>query len=239
MQLILPDIMADARGMSMAVYATGLGLGCLLWLSGWWGHRFWIVLFTTVTAGIAGLASGRATGMQPFVAGLLLAVAAGVMALALARLLAFAAAGAAAWLLVRSLAPGWDEPLLSFLTGGLLGLLLFRAWTMALSSLAGTLLMVYSGLGLADRLNKLDALLWAEKRAMLLNCIVLGVALFGFAVQFVMERVRVQREKQLRDKEELDRAKKELEQRFKRRAAGHWWPWGTPNPAAGAPKKVA
>jgi hypothetical protein len=110
---------------------------------------------------------------------------------------------------------------------------------MMLSSLAGTLLMVYSGLGLADRLGKLDAQMWVDQRAMLLNCIVLSVALFGFAVQFVMERVRMQREKQQRDKEDLDRAKKELEARFKRRAAGGWWPWGSPSPAAGGAKKVA
>ena len=56
MQFILPDLLAEARGMSVAVYATGLALGCLLWLLGWWGHRFWIVLFSTVIAGIAGLA---------------------------------------------------------------------------------------------------------------------------------------------------------------------------------------
>lgn len=239
MQFIQPYVMEDVRLLSVIALGIGLGLGSLLWILGWWGHRFWIVLFTTVLAGTAGLASGRATGVQPFVAGLLLAIAAGVMALALARLAAFAAAGIVAWLIVRSYAPGTDEQLLAFLAGGLLGLLLFRSCTMALTSLAGTLLMVYAGLGLADHFHKVDALLWAEKRGMLLNCMVAGVALFGFAVQFAMERARVQREKQQRDKEELDRAKKELEARFKRRASGGWWPWKAPASSPAGAKKVA
>lgn len=239
MQLISRWIMEDVQGLSVGVYAAGLVLGFLLWLLGWYGHRFWIVLFTTVIAGVIGLASGRAAGTQPFVAGLLLAIAAGVTALALVRLLAFAAAGGVTLLVVRAMAPGWDEPLLSFLAGGLLGLLLFRTWTMALTSLGGALLMVYCSLGLADRFDRLDALTWADRRAMLLNSIVVGVALLGFVIQFVMGRARLLREKAQRDKEDLERAKKELEQRFKRRAARTWWPWGAPAPAPGGPKKAA
>ena len=64
-------------------------LGFFLWLLGWYGHRFWIVLFTTVIAGVVGLASARVAGVQPFVAGLLLAIAAGTLALSLSRLLGF------------------------------------------------------------------------------------------------------------------------------------------------------
>ena len=76
MQLVAPDILVDARGMGAAIYISGLVLGLALWLFGWWGHRFWIVLCATVVAGVYGLSSARATGMQPFVAGLLLALAA-------------------------------------------------------------------------------------------------------------------------------------------------------------------
>jgi MFS family permease len=223
MQLILPEILADGRGMSVAVYVTGLVLGFLLWLLGWWGHRFWIVLFTTVGAGIVGLSSGRATGVQPIVAGLLLAITAGVMALALARVLAFAAGGLAGWLLVRTLVPTWDEPLLTFLVGGLLGLLLFRVWMMALTSFAGMLLLVYAGLGLADHLDKLDALLWAEKRAMVLNSIVAGGTLMGWVAQLLLERFRRHRLRQRKEEEQLAQAEKELEKRFHRL---RWWPWG-------------
>src|SRR5205085_3044818 len=96
-------------------------------------------------AGIFGLLSPPAGRLPPLVLGLLLAVAAGVLALALVRVVAFAAGGAAAWLAVHTFAPpAWDEPLVCFIVGGLAGLLLFRVWTMVLTSFAGTLLMSYS-----------------------------------------------------------------------------------------------
>ena len=83
---------------------VGIAVGLLLWLFGWWGHKFWIVLATTVVAGIAGLSSARSAGVQPFVAGLLLAVAAGLMALALARLMAFIGGGMVVLALTRAFA---------------------------------------------------------------------------------------------------------------------------------------
>src|SRR5271154_4444889 len=162
MHFIDPDIMDVLRGVSAPIAITGLILGLAVLLFGWWGHRFWIVLFTTVIAGLIGLSTAKVAGVQPFVAGLLLALAAGMLALALCRLFAFAAGGLAAWLLVRSILPGWDEPLIAFLTGGLIGLFLFRPWLMALTSLAGTLVMMYAGLGLLDLSGKLDAQLWVE-----------------------------------------------------------------------------
>ena len=50
-----------------------------------------------------------------------------------------------------------------FVGGGLLGLLLFRWWMMALTSLSGTLIAVYCGLSLMHRLGKIDALAWSER----------------------------------------------------------------------------
>ena len=84
MALLAPDILEEARGLSVAVSVSGLVLGLLLWLLGWRGHRFWIVLAATVSAGVAGLSMGPSYGASPELAGLLLAIAAGVLALALA-----------------------------------------------------------------------------------------------------------------------------------------------------------
>jgi hypothetical protein len=226
MQLIDPEILTAARGMSAAVCIAGLGVGFLLWLLGWWGHRFWIVLFTTVIAGIVGLSSGRAAGAQPFVAGVLLAITAGVMALALARMMTFVAAGVVTWLLVHRVAPGWDEPLLTFLVGGLLGLLLFRLWTMALTSLAGTLLMAYSGLCLAEQFHRFDAPDIAEHRTVLLNGLCLSVTVLGVGAQFVFERFLIYWARKRKEKQQLERAEKELEERLRRKS--RWWPWGDP-----------
>ena len=96
MSIFDPEILQELCGLSVGLCVTGAAVGLLLWLTGWWLHRFWIVLATTALAGILGLASGSVHGVQPLIAAVLLAIAAGILALALIRLVAFAAGGAAA-----------------------------------------------------------------------------------------------------------------------------------------------
>src|SRR4051812_20983835 len=94
MQLIAPDILAEARGMTGAMTGTIWVLGFALWLFGWRWHRFWIVAGITLAAGLIGLNAGRTTGgTQVMAVGILLAVAAGLLALELAKVLAFVAGG--------------------------------------------------------------------------------------------------------------------------------------------------
>jgi hypothetical protein len=190
MQILAPDILEDARGLSVGITATAFVIGLLIWLLGWRGHRFWIVLVATVGAGIYGLNSGPAFGSRPVVAGLLLAVASGVLALAMVRVVAFVAGGTAAWIAVHALLPAWHEPLVCFVVGGLAGVLLFRVWTMVLTSSAGTVLMAYSGLCLAQNLGNVDAVAVAEKQTTLLNCACGGIALLGLMVQYYFSRAR-------------------------------------------------
>src|ERR1700722_2593595 len=123
MHLIAPDIMAEAHGLSPATPAVGATVGTLLWFYGSYGHRFWIVMLLTLSAGIYGLYFGPAYGMQPMVAGLLLAVSTGTLGLALMRVLAFVAGGLAALWVAHVVAPSYDEPLVFFLLGGLAGVL--------------------------------------------------------------------------------------------------------------------
>jgi hypothetical protein len=196
MQLLAPDIIAELRGLSIPICALGVFLGLALWLTGWWGHRFWIVLILTVTAGVFGLLSVPANRMQPLVAGLLLALAAGALALALVRMVAFGAGGFAAWIAVHSLAPpAWDEPFLTFLAGGLAALLLYRIWIMALTSFAGTVLMAYFGLCLAGQLGKLDPITLTDGRALLWNIACGGTTLIGLVTQFILDRRRIRYER--------------------------------------------
>jgi hypothetical protein len=188
MQLIEPDILAEASGLSVGISVCGLLLGLAVWLTGWRRHRFWVVLTITLVGGLYGLNEAVSLRTQPVVAGLLLALGAGLLALALARLFAFAAAGLAALLAVQTLVPTWDQPLISFMIGGLLGVLLFRLWVMSLTSLAGSLLMTYSVLCLVERLAKLEAAAFAEKRTVLLNWICGGVTALGLGLQFWLNR---------------------------------------------------
>jgi hypothetical protein len=137
------------------------------------------------------------------------------------------AAGMAIAVLVHQCAPGeWDQPLGWFLAGGMIGLLLFRFWTMTLTSLAGTLLMGYGLLCLLDRLDKLDSVAWAEQRGVLLNGACLGATGLGLLVQYLWDRRRLRKQ---RWKEELLRHIKEKEREsereyFQRRRG--WRSWG-------------
>jgi len=203
MRLISPEILEVARSQfSIGVIGVALAIGLVLWLFGWWGHRFWIVLTATLTGGILGLRIGQDYNLQPVVAGLLLALSSGVLALSLVRVFAYAAGGIAAWMLVHALAPLWDQPLLCFLVGGLIVLLLFRFWTMALTSFVGTLLLVYGGLTLGDKWGSFDAVTWADGQAVMLNWLCGVVTLFGFLAQVILERRRLRKQRESAEEEE-------------------------------------
>jgi hypothetical protein len=188
MQLLAPDILQDACEISVPVTATAFAVGFLLWALGWRGHRFWIVLAATVGAGIFGLYAGPVHKTQPLVAGILLAVAAGALALALVRVVAFASGAVVLWVAVRTLMPNWHEPLVALLVGGLIGLLLFRVWTMILTSSAGSLVMTYSGLCLAHKLGNVDVVALASDRPTMLNGLCAGLAFFGLVAQYLIAR---------------------------------------------------
>ncbi len=188
MQLIEPEILAEASGLALGLSICGLLLGVAVWLTGWRRHRFWVVLTITLVGGVYGLNEAAALHAQPVVAGILMAVGAGMLALALARLFAFAAMGIGALVSVQALVPTWNQPLVSFVTGGVLGVLLFRLWVMLVTSLAGSLLMIYSTLCLLQRFAKLDAAAFAEKRAVLLNWICGGICALGLMLQLWLNR---------------------------------------------------
>jgi hypothetical protein len=201
MQLLAPEILEEARNLSPQLTGAALALGLLLWLFGSRGYRFWVVLVTTLAAGVYGLQYGPAYGMQPLVAGLLLALAAGTLALALARVAVFAVGGLAALGIRHLLAPGWDEPLVCFLAGGLAGVCLFRLWITVLSSLTGTLLMAYAGLCLADKMGLGDAAAVARNNGPLLNAVCGISAVLGFLTQILLERRRRARQAERKKKE--------------------------------------
>jgi hypothetical protein len=229
MQLVSPEIVAQARGLSVAVQGGALAVGLFLWLFGARGHRFWIALVITLGAGLIGLFHGPAYGMQPLVAGLLLAVAAGALALSLVRVLLFVAGGFAGLAIVHGVAPAWDEPVVSFLVGGLGGILLYRFWIMTLTSLFGTLLIAYSGLSLLDLFKALDAESWSRHNGALLNWGCGAAAVTGILVQFLLERGRKRRAKaRLAQQWEEENAEVYLHDadRLRQPTRSAWRPWG-------------
>jgi hypothetical protein len=197
MQLLAPDILEEARQLSPGLLGVGLALGLFLWLWGGRTHRFWLALVMTLGAGVLGLYYGPAYGMQPLVAGLLLAVAAGALALSLMRVLIFASGGLAALGLAQAAAPNWSwqQPLVCFLAGGLLGVFLYKFWITTLASFVGTLLTAYSALCLLDRFGQIDTATWVGAHTPLLNWACGACTVLGLLMQFLLERRRKRQEK--------------------------------------------
>jgi hypothetical protein len=160
--------------------------------------------------------------MQPLVAGLLLAVAAGALALSLARVLLFALGGAACAWLAHTVAPAWDAPAVYFLVGGLLGVLFYRVWVTALFSLAGTLLLAYSILGLLGAFAVFDVVAWAGDQAAILNWVCVAIAALGLLAQLLLARRRRRRQRERELEEQEAGAFAYGPPRQPRR----WWEWG-------------
>lgn len=188
MSIVAPDLFAEVSRLSVGACIIGIALGLALWLTGWWQHRFWVVAILSAIAGIVGLQQGRAAGVQPLVAGLLAALAAGWMAMELAKLLAFAGGGAVASLLAQQFMPNLHVPLIAFLAGGLLGVVLFRIWTIVLTSFLGATVTVYAGLALGKQVLRADIQGLVDHRPGLLNLGVALAALLGVLFQARFEK---------------------------------------------------
>jgi len=188
MVLLAPDLLKEALGLSPLICSAGLVLGLFLWLFGGRAFRFWLVLATTLLAGVGGLWLGPPLNMQPLVAGLLLAVAAGALALALVRLLIFCAVGLLGFALAQSLTPNLQESLACFVAGGLLGVLLFQFWITVLTSFLGTLFMSYSSLLLLARFSRMDVVAFTTQQAPLLNWSCAACTVLGVLIQLLMQR---------------------------------------------------
>src|SRR5437763_1172395 len=94
-QLVTPDILADVVRLSPGTCILGLLIAVTLWITGWWKRAFWIALIVTLGFGLYGLSVARFHGAHPLAAALLLGLAAGLLALELGRLIAFATGGLA------------------------------------------------------------------------------------------------------------------------------------------------
>jgi hypothetical protein len=183
MMLLNPDVLLEAKGLSVGASSFFLFVGLMLWAFGWRWHRFWVVFAITVAAGMFGLTAGRTAGTQVLVVGVLLAVAAGMLAIEIARILAFLGGGTAAWLAAANVVPQAQELWAVFLCGGLLGLALYKLWTMLASSILGTLIVAHSLLLLLEQLQKFPAAKWATANSSAINGFIIGLTVLGVIAQ--------------------------------------------------------
>jgi len=184
MQLIQPDIVAAGRGLSVGAAGFLVFVGLSLWAMGWRWHRFWVVFGVTLTAGLLGLGAGRAAGgHQVMVVGVLLAVSAGMLALELAKVISFATGGVAAWVATQAVFPQVQELWAIFLAGGLVGVVLYKLWTMLTTSLLGVLVTWHGLLLVAQEVSQSDLSSWVAAHAVALNGGVVAVTILGVFVQ--------------------------------------------------------
>ncbi len=91
--------------------------------------------------------------------------------------------GTAAWVAAQAVAPQAQELWAVFLSGGLLGVVLYRVWTMLATSLAGVLLFWHAVFVLLDNAGVLVGPEFAEKYVVWLNAGVVVVSIVGVGVQ--------------------------------------------------------
>jgi len=206
MHVINPEILTAAAGLSHGAAGFALFVGLLLWTCGWRWHKFWVVFGITTGAGVLGLSAGQAAGGQVLVLGVLLAFAGGVMALEVARILAFAGGGLAAWLAVQTVLPQAHEMWAVFLSGGLFGVLLYKLWTMILTSLLGTLLAIHAVLAMSAE-SGMNATKWVADHSAALNGTVIAFALLGVVLQAYVAREPKVEEAEDNDEEEVEEVK--------------------------------
>jgi hypothetical protein len=185
MRLIAPDILIEANGLSIPFCVAGIIIGLLLWILGWHCHRFWIVAATTVAAGVYGLSAHQTISPRMLAAGLLLAISAGMLAVDMSRFVAFAAGGFGCWMIVHRVLPAFQEPLICFLCGGILGVFLYRLQLMLVFSLIGSLVFGHSVLLLIEKIwsEKFVAADWADAHFLSVNIGVAAVVLLGLVIQ--------------------------------------------------------
>ena len=185
MNLISPDVIAELKGLSLGAGGFLMLVGFLLWGFGWRWHRFWVVFGFTAAAGIVGMSSGNAAGGHILVMGLLLAFAGGVLAIELAKILAFVAGGIGFWLAVQTVFPQGQELWAVFLSGGLFGVLLYRLWTMILLSYLGVVVSWHAAFALAQTSGSYDAVKWVGENTIAVNGAVIVATFLGVLMQVV------------------------------------------------------
>ncbi|MCS7166724.1 MAG: hypothetical protein RMI91_14855 [Gemmatales bacterium] len=116
-------------------------LGLAIILAGWRGYRLWFSMLITSLAGMWGLVYGNQYGVSPLVAGLLAALGAGSVSLAMTRLIIFGVGGWLAGQLARLVFQEWANPLICFFAGGLLSVLLFKSVVRLVTGGIGVLLL--------------------------------------------------------------------------------------------------
>lgn len=167
MQVLSPEVLADVLELPSVALMVLMGLGASLALTGWRWHRFWLTISVSLICGLVGLRQAQAWGIQqPIVAAVLLATAAGCLALSLARVGLFLAYGLATWYAVKRLAPPYAIPAVCICLGGLFSVLFYRLCVVLLTSVVGSTILGYAGMAYAQQQNWYPMKTWLAEQTL-------------------------------------------------------------------------
>jgi hypothetical protein len=181
--MINVEVLQAARGMSVAMLSTWLALGLAVWLFGWRWHRFWITSAAVIAAAAITWQCGNIwTQTPPVIAVIVVALAAAVVAVELARLVVFVLGGAILLYLTSQHLPEFHDTWLAFPLGGLVAVLLFRLGWIIITSLLGTLIATHAILLLVEPIATFDSVQWSRDNSLSIHigmCIWIIVGITG------------------------------------------------------------
>lgn len=205
MQILSPDVLADVLELPVPALLVLMGFGALLSLTGWRWHRFWLTICVSLISGLVGLRQAQAWGInQPIVAGVLLAAAAGCLALSLARVGLFLAYGLAAWYAMKRLAPPYAIPAICICVGGIFSVLFYRFCVVLLTSVVGSILFTYAGLAYVQTQNWFPVQIWLNEQNLAAHGALAGLCLVTLLLQLYLWRQQKKRKLAEYSKEELE-----------------------------------
>ena len=189
MQVLSPEVLADVLELPSLALITLFVLGVSLALTGWRWHRFWLTISVSLISGLVGLRQAQAWGIgQPIVAAVLLATAAGCLALSLARVGLFLAYGLATWYAVKRFAPPYAIPAICICLGGLFSVLFYRFCVVMLTSVVGSVILSYAGMAYAQQQNWFPMQTWLKEQALVAHASLAGISLLTLVTQLYFWR---------------------------------------------------
>jgi hypothetical protein len=189
MTVLSPELLADVLELPVAALWVLIGIGLGLALTGWKWHRFWLTISVSLISGLIGLRSAQSWGIQqPILAGVLLAAAAGCLALSLARVGLFLAYGLVTWYAMKRLAPPYAIPAICICIGGLFSVLFYRFCVVLLTSAVGSILMAYGGLAYAEHQKWFPVMTWLKDQALPAHAALAGLGVVTLLLQLYFWR---------------------------------------------------
>lgn len=189
MEILSPEVVTDILELPLPALLAMMGAGLLLSITGWKWHRFWLTMCVSLIAGLIGMRQSTAWGIsQPVVTGVLLAAAAGCLALSLSRVALFLAYGLTCWYAMKRMSPVYAIPAICICAGGLFSVVFYRFCVVLLTSTIGSVVLCYGAVAYVEQQKWYAALNWLKEQSLAAHAALAGVTLVALLIQLAISR---------------------------------------------------